>query len=422
MKQYVKMAAAIAAVMAVCLGILLLCSKSVQQPQDAVMLNDTVQTVREHIRQPETLEQIPFDTELLVFNTEDALIFATADAPDDIETLSGAVRRGYTCLAIRDGTQFLGTAAFPNLAEANLERMEQRLISSAALAFLTVLLVTAAAGFFIHKRIVKPFRNMKAFAGDIAQGNLDTPLNMEQNNLFGSFTESFDIMREELKAAKKREDALKQREKELTASLGHDIKTPVTGIKLLCELLCIKTDDAYIKGKIGSISQKAEQINLLANDLLNASLDELGELNVQCQDEASSVLQTLTEEHDPRRLVKTEPVPECLISIDRSRMSQVIGNIISNSYKYANTQIEVTYAFADSFLEMRISDHGGGIPEEETELITKKYYRGKSNSGGKDGSGLGLYIAAELMEKMQGELCCKNSGDGLTVILMIALS
>lgn len=57
---------------------------------------------------------------------------------------------------------------------------------------------------------------------------------MEKRNIFGIFTESFDIMREELRAAKERELALKLKEKELVASLSHDLKTPVTGIKLIC--------------------------------------------------------------------------------------------------------------------------------------------------------------------------------------------
>ena len=86
------------------------------------------------------------------------------------------------------------------------------------------------------------------------------------------------------------------------------------------------------------------------------------------------------------------------------------GNIISNSYKYANTPIQIQYAYEEHFLSMAISDQGSGIPEAELSKITQKYYRGK-NAAGKEGSGLGLYISGVLMQKMQGELLCTAASD-----------
>ena len=71
---------------------------------------------------------------------------------------------------------------------------------------------------------------------------------------------------------------------------------------------------------------------------------------------------------------------------------------------------------------MSLRDYGNGVPEEEIGLITGKFYRGKSNSSGKDGNGLGLYISNELMNKMNGELICSCMENGLTVTLMIPLS
>ena len=93
-------------------------------------------------------------------------------------------------------------------------------------------------------------------------------------------------------------------------------------------------------------------------------------------------------------------------------MSQVIGNIISNSYKYADTKIDISYDFSGNYLEMIIKDYGEGVAPEEIELLTNKFYRGRKNTAGKDGSGLGLYISSELMKKMQGQLICINDKEG----------
>lgn len=72
---------------------------------------------------------------------------------------------------------------------------------------------------------------------------------------------------------------------------------------------------------------------------------------------------------------------------------------------------------------MQIRDYGPGVPEGELQLITNKFYRGKgAENTEKEGSGLGLYISKILMEKMNGEMICKNQGDGFVVILLIPLS
>ena len=76
--------------------------------------------------------------------------------------------------------------------------------------------------------------------------------------------------------------------------------------------------------------------------------------------------------------------------------------------------------FEDGFLVAEFADKGGGVPDDELEVITEKFRRG-SNSAGKDGSGIGLYISKYLIEQMGGELVCRNNGEGFTVALRLKL-
>lgn len=251
---------------------------------------------------------------------------------------------------------------------------------------------------------------------------------MDRNNMFGAFTESFDIMREELDASRKREIALQRRERELVASLSHDLKTPVTGIKITTELLKTKLsmespNQTYMIDRLDNIYKKADQIDVLVSDLFSSTMEDLDELRVSCSDESSEVLNDIIRKYDDRNLVTSQSIPKVLIHIDAKRMSQVIGNIISNSYKYANTRIDVCYKLVDDYLEMDIKDSGPGVPEDELSLITNKFYRGKQWADSKEeGSGLGLYIAKLLMEKMDGELLPVNLDKGLMITLMLPLS
>lgn len=389
---------------------------------DAVLLNDMVRTVREEWDDLDSLDASRFGTPMQIYGKEDALLYAAGGtALAGIDSPVKAMQEGCLCLSVHDGSRFLGTIVIPDPARDRYDTARRRLIAAAAVLLLGMLAAGIGYGIYVQVRIIRPFRRMERFAVNVAAGDLDTPLQQERSDLFGAFTQSFDIMREELKASRERELELKIKEKELIASLSHDLKTPITGIKLLCELMTVKVQDEYVRTKIAGIHQKAEQISVLVADLLASALDELGEMQVDCRDLDSAMLHELIEEHDTRCLAREGEVPQCMICTDRARLSQIIGNLLSNSYKYAGTPIDVGYRLREGYLEMTVRDYGGGVTEEEIGLVTTKYYRG-ANAAGKDGSGLGLYIANALMERMNGELICSCREQGFLVTLLIPLS
>ncbi|MBR6484222.1 MAG: sensor histidine kinase [Clostridiales bacterium] len=111
----------------------------------------------------------------------------------------------------------------------------------------------------------------------------------------------------------------------------------------------------------------------------------------------------------------------CIILCDPLRTSQVINNIIFNSYKYADTPIHLESMIEDDFLVVSFEDEGGGVSEDDLPMITKRFRRGE-NAKGKPGSGLGLAIASELMEKMGGDLEVSNTAKGLKVTLYFKIA
>lgn len=287
----------------------------------------------------------------------------------------------------------------------------------------SLLMLAVAAGYFIYlkKRVVEPFGKLEGFAEKIAAGDLETPLEMDRGNIFGAFTESFDIMREELKASRRREEAALKSRKEMIAELSHDIKTPVASIKAMTDFLELTTESEDQKQTLASINSKADQIDKLVSDLFHATLEELEQLAVSPDELASSELRRIIGESDHLKKAVAVDIKDCVIIADRLRLEQTVGNIISNSYKYADTEIAVTSRFEGSSFLVEFSDKGGGVPEGEIELVTEKFRRG-SNAEGKAGSGLGLYISGYFMEKMGGELVCRNNGEGFTVELRFRLA
>ena len=91
-------------------------------------------------------------------------------------------------------------------------------------------------------------------------------------------------------------------------------------------------------------------------------------------------------------------------------------NLKNNADKYAKTKVSISLELDDKSLSIHFRDYGPGISDEEIPFITGKFYRGK-NAGAENGSGLGLYIVKELMEKMNGGLKIYNKNPGLDVVL-----
>ena len=403
--------------------------------KDIVTLNDITKDAADNWNKLEELNRKEYDVDFVILNTENLLLMSSGksiknfdekEVADQEITVQNAIKKGYPyAYVVKDNV----VRGYVILIEDGLGRLHSlRNGILIGLVVFGVLLVAAAVlyGIYIGRNIITPFKNMKDFAGRIAEGKLDEVLVMDKNNMFGTFTESFDIMREELDASRKREVELQRRERELVASLSHDLKTPITGIKVTTELLKAKVAAGKTEGmdeKLDNIYKKTEQIDVLVSDLFSSTLEDLGEFKVSCTDEKASLLGDIVAKYDDKSKVETTEIPDALIRIDTKRMSQVIGNIISNSYKYAGTKIDVSYRIVEEFLEMTIRDYGPGVPEEELSLIANKFYRGKQWAESKqEGSGLGLYIAKMLMEKMDGELLPESKGDGLSITLLIPLS
>lgn len=264
-------------------------------------------------------------------------------------------------------------------------------------------IIIAILVFEIWRTILQPLDQLKVFAERISDGNLEMPLSIHSNNALSTFANSFDIMREKLLNAKINEQNALKKRKELIASLSHDIKTPIASIKATTELLALQEDNASKRKKMMIIMDKAEQINLLASNLLQSTLDELEEMEVIVREECSEVVTDIIRSADYKNYIREISIPSCIIKIDKNRLLQVFDNIINNSYKYANTEIVVSSSFSNQYLRISVSDFGDCIEEDEIHLVDQRFYRGKK---AKDfaGSGLGLYICKKIIDKIGGRI------------------
>lgn len=388
---------------------------------DLAAVNDVVKTAEKNWGRisRETFQNSDINQPISIIDNMENVIYQTTGS--QFSNLYDAIKNKDTIIDIKSDNGIVGKVIIRNNEQAVMKQMKEELITAICLIFGLFMIISILYVSYIYRTLLKPFQQLQNFAVNVARGNLDIPLHMDKSNYFGAFTESFDLLREELGAARQREYESNRSKKELVATLSHDIKTPVASIKAVSELMLIQAKDEKVIKQVNTIYSKAEQIDLLVTDMFHATLEELQQLKVTVTEELSEILVDMIENVNYDQLIDYDPVPQCIILTDPLRMQQVIDNVISNSYKYAGTKIAISSQINEGYLELHIMDFGSGISEEELPLLFNKYYRG-NNVEGKNGSGLGLYISKYFMENMYGQISCYNDHNGFTVVLKIKLA
>lgn len=418
MKRKVFLIGTMTALLLEMIAVLVFAAAEPEHSQNAVTVNEVVQSVRadwEDMAGHKGVSGLAY----VVIDPEENVLFRTGTGLS--ESVNEAVIHRDTILDICVGNAVVGKVIIRNEGAEVLQ--EEKLRTAAVFSAAVLLQCCICAGYmaYLHRTVTRPFRRLKDFAERVAGGNLDIPLEMDRQNIFGVFTESFDIMRSELKKARIAEAQANSDKKELVAKLSHDIRTPVASIRAAAEVGLALSETQKQRENYQGIIGKADQINALVTNLFTATLEELSRLSVAPDDMDSRELKGMLENADYFHRADIPEFPECLVCVDKLRLQQVFDNIFANSYKYADTDISVTYEKDARFLYISVEDRGGGVREEELPLLKEKYKRG-SNTENIEGAGLGLYISDIFLKEMNGELVTENGQQGLKVTISIPLS
>lgn len=206
---------------------------------------------------------------------------------------------------------------------------------------------------------------------------------------------------------------------DFVATVSHELRTPITPIKGYVELLRSKGDsmDADLRQEILRIvAERTDHMSRLIEDLLLAArISSEGQgpvvlgLNLERLD-LVQVAKAATADYlnEPDCRLRLElPHEPVMVHADRLRLSQILGNLLSNAHKYSAPPVPVRLKlWRDSrWAKVSVVDRGRGIPGEELERIFDKFHRVEDPmTMSTSGTGLGLYIARELARAMGGEV------------------
>lgn len=300
---------------------------------------------------------------------------------------------------------------------------DKEYILTANISLGIMFLSVAAVLLYMRHRIIKPFFLLRDLPVELSKGNLTMPLKENKQRYFGRFIWGMDMLREKLEQNRQTELGLQAERKKLILSLSHDIKIPLSAIKLYSKsiskgLYSGEEKQAEIAEKI---NEKADEIERYVSEIVTASRDDFLSLEVNDgQFYLSEMLNRISAYYkDKLKLLKTEfyvsDYSNCIINGDCDRAVEVIQNIMENAIKYGDgKRISISISEEEGCRLVTVANSGCTLPPSELPHMFDSFWRG-TNADGAKGSGLGLYICRRLMNKMGGEVFAEICGDEMQV-------
>lgn len=265
---------------------------------------------------------------------------------------------------------------------------------------------------YIRINIIKPFNKLSTMPYELAKGNMNMPLAENKNRFFGKFVWGMDLLRENIEENKVRELELQKERKMLLLSLSHDIKTPLSAIKLYSKALSKKLYSSEEKRDeiLVNISDKVDEIEGYISEIVRASKEDFLHFEVE-NDEfyIKDAIEFIREYYSEKMALNQidfsiEDYSNSLVYGDKDRLIEVIQNIVENAIKYGDgKKIWLEMSKDAEAYSIKISNTGCMLSERELPHIFDSFFRG-TNVDNQKGSGLGLYICRNLMHLMEGEI------------------
>lgn len=307
--------------------------------------------------------------------------------------------------------------------EINDDNLKFKLTVNILLLILFLLIISILL--YIRYNIIKQFNELSDYPYQLAKGTLSVPLKENKNRYFGKFIWGLDILRETLEKSELREMEQAKKEKTFLMSLSHDIKTPLSAIKLYSKAI---SKGLYIGSKqieaAENINSKADEIEGFVNEIIENLSSDFMKFEINPTDfYLSQVIEKITAYYEDKlSALGTDfnicEYTDCLITGDADRLEEVLQNIIENAVKYGDGHcIFLSFSDEEDCRLITISNSGCTLPDTELPHIFDSFWRG-SNTGNRQGNGLGLYICRQLMNAMGGDIFAEISDDCMNITLV----
>ncbi len=346
------------------------------------------------------------ETGIGVYREEDALKFGLATAlfyPYRSELMSELLG-GQTEMRISSGNEFVFWIRAPQAPhlwiKIPLNGMERVSFSPLIFFMVVIGLLSVIGGWIFVRQLNRPLKSLEIAAENVGRGDFPEPLVERGTSEIMAVTQAFNHMSRGIKQ-------LEEDRNLLMAGISHDLRTPLTRIRLASEMM--QEQDAFLKEGIETdINDMNNIIDQFIDYIRHDSKDkaELGDLNVLVEE-------VLNVETPSDRTVTFHPGECSKIPLRHVGVKRALANLVQNAIRYTTDEIEV-FTGQDKvkgFAYFIVSDKGDGIPNADIERLFQPFTQGDT-ARGTEGSGLGLAIIKRIVDTHGGKVELSNKAEG----------
>ena len=334
-------------------------------------------------------------------------------------TLStGAGRQAVVAYPLIQDEKVEGVAVFADTldeVEGNVDLIRRQILLSGGIALAVALL----AGYLVARALSQRVGRLEQAARKVAAGDFSNPIRADSDDELGQLAAAFDDMQNQLAR-------LDRARKQFIASASHELRTPIFSLGGFLELLADEDLDEETRRQfLEQLRGQVDRMRKLATELLDLSRLESGALELrpeptdlgQLAREVAGEFTPAAQRHDsPVALdLPSEPIE---LDCDPERVAQVLRILLDNALVHtpSGTGVRVSAARRNGHVRLEVSDLGLGIKRQNMPHIFEPFFTSNEEA---QGAGLGLAIARELAERMQGRLTVRSVPGATTFSLVL---
>ncbi len=296
-----------------------------------------------------------------------------------------------------------------------------RLLLVEALVIAGVLAALGLTAFFVVRLGLRPLSRMEVTAGEIAAGELSRRVSPATSNTeVGRLGLALNRMLDRLEQAFAEREASERRLRQFLADASHELRTPLASIRGYAELFRMGATRgaAETTTAMRRIEEESERMGVLVEDLLTlARLDQAPRERRQSVDLVRLAGDAVADARAtaPGRSITLRAPAGAIVSGDPHQLQQVVANLMRNALFHTppDSPIEITVETDAGSVQVRVRDHGPGLPAESEARLFDRFWRAEGGrERGKAGAGLGLAIVAAIVAAHHGRISASNAPDG----------
>lgn len=318
----------------------------------------------------------------------------------------------------------LGPVLFAGAAAANEMFITGADATVGAAVLIMALVVGARVSYLLSRDVRRGIATLRTDLARVAAGERDVAFAVEGRDEVSTLADQAREMVAMLRDEELRRDEAERMRRQTIASISHDLRTPITSLRLLAEAIEDDiVDQETVRRYAASMRANVEVLGALIDDLFELARIEAGALTwsmeqIELCAIAREVVRTLEPEATQRGIrIETHAADRCDVIGDPARLRRVLLNLLQNAVRHTPEDGAVTVriepAAAGGGWEIEVADDGDGVAPEDADRIFDPFYRGGSEAARtRPGTGLGLAIARAVVEAHGGRIWLAPSERG----------